>query len=73
MLTAAQPPDEDQRISALRDLDLLDTEFEPAYDAIVQLASIICKTPIVSINLVDTNRQWSKASVGRALKQSWYP
>ena len=64
MLTAAQPPDEDQRISALRDLDLLDTEFEPAYDAIVQLASIICKTPIVSINLVDTNRQWSKASVG---------
>ena len=64
MLIAAQPHDEDQRIAALRELDLLDTEFEPAYDAIVQLASIICQTPIVSINLVDTHRQWSKASVG---------
>ena len=64
MLIAAQPFDEAQRIAALRELDLLDTEFEPAYDAIVQLASIICQTPIVSINLVDTNRQWSKASVG---------
>lgn len=64
MLTAPQPLDEDQRVSALRELDLLDTEFEPAYDAIVQLASIICQTPIVSINLVDKNRQWSKASVG---------
>ena len=64
MLIAAQPIDEDQRIAALRELDLLDTEFEPAYDAIVQLASIICETPIVSINLIDTNRQWSKASVG---------
>ena len=64
MLIAPQPIDEDQRISALRELDLLDTEFEPAYDAIVQLASIICETPIASINLVDTDRQWSKASVG---------
>jgi signal transduction histidine kinase len=64
MLTAPVPLDEEERIRALRALDLLDTEFEPAYDSIVQLASIICQTPIVSINLVDTDRQWSKASVG---------
>ncbi|CAN5817323.1 GAF domain-containing sensor histidine kinase [soil metagenome] len=64
MLTAPLPLDEEERIRALRTLDLLDTEFEPAYDSIVQLASIICQTPIVSINLVDTDRQWSKASVG---------
>ena len=64
MQIARHPSDEDERIIALRDLDILDTEFEPAYDAIVQLASIICQAPIVSINLVDTDRQWSKASVG---------
>lgn len=64
MLIAPHPSDEDERINALHDLAILDTEFEPAYDAIVQLASIICQTPIVSINLVDTDRQWSKASVG---------
>ena len=64
MLIAPLPLDEDERVAALRTLEILDTEFEPAYDAIVRLASIICQTPIASINLVDTDRQWSKASVG---------
>ena len=64
MLIAPPPLDEDERIAALRTLEILDTEFEPAYDAIVRLASIICQTPIASINLVDTDRQWPKASVG---------
>ena len=64
MLIAPPPLDEDERLAALRTLAILDTEFEPAYDAIVRLASIICQTPIASINLVDTDRQWSKASVG---------
>ena len=59
MLIAPPPLDEDERVAALRTLGILDTEFEPAYDAIVRLASIICQTPIASINLVDTDRQLS--------------
>jgi signal transduction histidine kinase len=56
--------DEAQRLAALHGLEILDTEPEAAFDAIVSLAARICDTPIALITLVDNARQWFKAKVG---------
>jgi diguanylate cyclase (GGDEF)-like protein len=52
------------RIAALRDLEILETPPEPAYDDLAQLASVCCDSPIAAVNFVDGDRHWTKASVG---------
>ncbi len=64
MKPAPLPPDEEQRLNALRSLGILDTETEKDYDDVVRLASHICETPISNISFVDADRQWFKAAVG---------
>ena len=61
------PPDrveEAATLSALLALDILDTEPEIEFDALVRAASIICDAPISLITLIDADRQWFKANVG---------
>jgi signal transduction histidine kinase len=70
MKSAPIPPDESTRLEALRQLDILDTEFEPAYDAIVELASVLCDTPVANFTLIDRDRQWNKASKGMGRETS---
>ena len=55
---------ERQRIRALADYEVLDTEAEEAFDEIVFIAKTICNTPIALISLVDADRQWFKARIG---------
>ncbi len=57
-------PEESRRITQLRDLLVLDSEPEPVFDSIVQLASDVCGVPIALVSLVDAERQWFKANVG---------
>ena len=64
MLSAPIPSNEDIRLQALYESDLLDTPQEKEFDDIVQLASQLCDMPISLISLVDANRQWFKARVG---------
>ena len=52
------------RVAVLRDLAILDTPPEPAYDDIVGLASACCHSSIAAVNFVDGKRHWTKASVG---------
>lgn len=56
--------DEARRIEALHRLELLDTPDDADYDRIVHLASTMLDAPIALINLIDVDRQWSKARVG---------
>ena len=67
---APLPPDEEARLGALRDLNVLDTAAEPQYDALTRLAALICGTPIAAISLVDETRQWFKSSVGLDVSQT---
>jgi len=57
-------PDEASRLSALKELNILDTASEQDFDDITLLASQICETPISLITLVDENRQWFKSKQG---------
>lgn len=52
------------RVKALHQYNILDTHEEQDYDNIVELATLICDVPIAMINLIDENRQWSKAKKG---------
>jgi len=67
---AAVPPDEEDRLAALKAIGILDSLPEPAYDAVVQLASMICGAPIALISLIDRERQWFKARVGLDVAQT---
>jgi len=61
---ASLPPDEEQRLQALRRLEILDTEPEPGFDDITMLACHICGVPSGFISLLDENRQWFKSKIG---------
>lgn len=64
------PSPEDQRLDALRRLDLMDSLPEEDFNDIVTLASEICGTPIGLVSLVDGERQWFKARIGLAVEQT---
>ncbi|KQO66693.1 hypothetical protein ASF41_08440 [Methylobacterium sp. Leaf111] len=53
-----------QRLAELAALDILDTAPEQAFDDVVQLARLLCGSPVALISLVDSDRQWFKARVG---------
>jgi GAF domain-containing protein len=58
------PPDEFQRLAALRCLGLLDTPPSEAFDRITWLVAELLDVPIAVVSLVDETRQWFKSRVG---------
>ncbi len=64
MKAAPQPPDEDRRLAALYEYELLDTPAEELFDTFTALAAQLCGTPIALISLIDAERQWFKSAVG---------
>jgi diguanylate cyclase (GGDEF)-like protein/PAS domain S-box-containing protein len=57
-------PNEAERLNALHRLRLLDSEADPAYQALADLAARLLGTPMAAISLIDADRQWTKAGVG---------
>lgn len=57
---------EERRLTALRELELLNTPHEAEFDALVAIALRLFDCPIATITLVDDHRQWFKARAGLA-------
>jgi hypothetical protein len=64
------PKDEEARVAALHDLQVLDTGPEADFDDIAALASEVCAAPISLVSLVDAKRQWFKAKIGMDAEES---
>ena len=64
------PENESERLEALLRHGVLDTDPEKHFDDLALLAAHICKTPIALVSLVDKERQWFKAQVGLAVKET---
>lgn len=58
------------RLAALRELAVLDTPAEQMFDEIVELAASLWHTPMALVSLVDESRQWFKARVGLAVRET---
>jgi GAF domain-containing protein len=61
---------EQDRLATLRSYRIIDTQPEPAFDDLVQLAARSCQTPVALISLIDERRQWFKADVGLGLQET---
>ncbi|NJL39023.1 MAG: GAF domain-containing protein [Leptolyngbyaceae cyanobacterium SM1_4_3] len=61
---APLPNNEAARVKALRQLSILGTAPEAAFDDLTRLAAYICQVPIALVGLVDGDRLWFKSKVG---------
>ncbi|MCA9899424.1 MAG: GAF domain-containing protein, partial [Anaerolineales bacterium] len=64
MKKAQTPPNEQSRLHALYQINILDTLPEKAFDDVAQLAASICEAPIALVTFVGSERQWFKANIG---------
>ena len=63
-------PKDDERLKALRNYHILDSLPEADYEAITELAALICQTPIALISFVDDHRQWFKSNRGLEARET---
>ena len=66
----SRPPNEAERLNALRAYGILDTAPEEAFDDLTRLAAQICGTPIAVVCLVDQDRLWFKSKVGLEVSET---
>ncbi len=64
------PDNEDDRLQALIEYEVLDTQAEQRFDDLTAIAAHICDTPISFISLIDQNRQWFKSKYGLEVTES---
>ncbi|MBJ7459317.1 MAG: sensor domain-containing diguanylate cyclase [Thermoleophilaceae bacterium] len=58
------PPDEEARITALKSLDILDSEYEERFDRITRLAQRLFGTEVAAVSMIGDDRQWMKSHQG---------
>lgn len=58
------PENEEERMAALLELEILDTEPEAVFDRITRLASRIVDAPVFLISFVEGERNWFKSTRG---------
>ena len=63
-MNAPLPPDEAQRLDAVRRYEILDTAPEAAFERLTRLAARLFDVPVAIVNLLDAERQWFKSCHG---------
>ena len=53
-----------ERLAILKELELLDTPAEEAFDKLTRLASKVTNSPIALVSLIDMDRQFLKSQIG---------
>jgi hypothetical protein len=61
---------EQERLEALEQLGIMDSEPESDFNDLVSLASDLCQSPISILTLLDEHRQWFKAIKGLPIKET---
>ena len=69
-IPAPVPGNEEERIAALRALDILDSAEEDIYNSITQAAAEVCQTSMASLTFIDEKRQWFKSRVGLEARET---
>ncbi len=69
MVTAPMHPEEKKRLDILYSKNILDTESDPRFDEITNLAAKEFNVPISTISILDENREWFKSCVGLDIKE----
>lgn len=69
MQTAPIPYNEKERLAALKELKILDTKPEGRFDILTKEASIKFNVPIVTVSIIDADREWFKSRCGLHNKQ----
>ena len=69
LLDAAAAARDPQRLSALQDTGLLDSDVDPAFDRHARLAAQVLNAPVALVSLVDEDRQFFKSCLG--LPEPW--
>ncbi len=64
MIPPPKPANEDDRLQALRELEILDTPPEERFDRLTRLARDMFDAPIALVSIVDGTRQWFKSAQG---------
>ena len=59
-MTEHFPPQEAQRLAAVRRYDILDTPPDGAFDRVTRIAARIFAVPISIVSIVDADRIWFK-------------
>lgn len=70
MKAPAIPINENQRLKALNNLDILDTKPEERFDRITRMAKNIFKSKSAMVSLVDDHRQWFKSKEGTEVTET---
>lgn len=58
------PHNEEERLRALRGMEILDTDADERFDRLTRLVAELLDVPIALVSLVDEERQWFKSRVG---------
>jgi GAF domain-containing protein len=69
-MKAPLPHDEADRLRALAEYMILDTESEAVFDDLVAIAAAVCEVPISLISIIDPDRQWFKAKLGLTVSET---
>ena len=70
MKIAPLAKNEQARLVALRNFDILDTDQDEKLNELVKLTAYICQTPLAAISLIDEDRQWVMAITGAEVKET---